>query len=234
VCTYACKEGIRGVPNQQDHVVCYESHKLKKHERNYVTLDLELATIVHALKMWRDYLIWRIFEIRTYHYGLKHLFGQPTLNSKQTRWLEFLTEYDFEIKHIKGKENQVVDALSIRAHEMHISAINMYMIDLKDKILEASNSDKHYLQIKENLQQSNLQQNFKNYELKEDGILLYKGKVYVSNSMEMINTTLREIHNVSYARHLGYHKSITTVRRQYFWLGMKKEVANCIAQCLEC
>jgi hypothetical protein len=45
----------------------------------------------------------RRFELRTYHYGLKHLFGQPTLNVRKTRWLEFLSEYEFEIKHIKGK-----------------------------------------------------------------------------------------------------------------------------------
>ena len=43
------------------------------------------------------------FELRTNHYGLKHLFGQPTLNARKTRWLEFMSEYDFKIKHIKGK-----------------------------------------------------------------------------------------------------------------------------------
>jgi hypothetical protein len=120
VCTDACKEGLGGVLSQRDHVVCYESRKLKEHERNYATHDLELAVIVHALKMWRNYLMGNKFELRTNHYGLKHLFGQPTLNARQTRWLEFLSEYDFEIKHIKGKENQVVDALSRRAHEVHI------------------------------------------------------------------------------------------------------------------
>jgi hypothetical protein len=78
----------------------------------------------------------RKFELRTDHYGMKHLFGQPTLNARQTRLLEFLSEYDFEIKHIKGKENQVVDALSRRAHEMHIVAISMYKTDLKIKLLQ--------------------------------------------------------------------------------------------------
>jgi hypothetical protein len=52
VCTYACKEGLGGVLMQDNHVVSYESKKLKEHERNYVTHDLELATIIHALKMW--------------------------------------------------------------------------------------------------------------------------------------------------------------------------------------
>jgi hypothetical protein len=132
------RKGSGGVLSQKDHVVCYESRKLKEHERNYATHDLELEAIVHALKMWRHYLMGRIFELRTNHCGLKHLFGQPTLNARQTRWLKFLSEYDFEIKHIKGKENQVVDALNRRAHEMHISSISMFNTDLKDKILEAA------------------------------------------------------------------------------------------------
>jgi hypothetical protein len=119
VCTGACNEGLGGVLSQNGYVVCYESKKMKEHERNYTTHDLELESIVHALKMWRHYLMGKSFELRTYHSGLKYLFGQPTLNSKKSRWLYFICEYDFEIKNIKGKENKVVDALSRRVHEMH-------------------------------------------------------------------------------------------------------------------
>jgi hypothetical protein len=58
-------------------------------------------------------------------------------------------------------------------------AINMYMTYLKDQIIAAVNSDQQYVKIKETLQQGNFQQKFNFYELKEDGILMYKGKVYV-------------------------------------------------------
>jgi hypothetical protein len=116
---------------------------------------------------------------------------------------------------------------------MHIIAISMYMIDLKDTIIEAANSNQHYLKIKETLQQGNLQHKFKYYELKEDGILMYKGKVYVPNSSEMKNTVVREMHNVPYVEHPRYQKSIAAIRSQYFWHGVKKEVANYIAKCLE-
>jgi hypothetical protein len=75
VCTDACKEVLGVVIGQKDHVVCFESKTLKEHERNYATHDLELETIVHALKMWRHYLMGRKFELRIDHYGLKHLFG---------------------------------------------------------------------------------------------------------------------------------------------------------------
>jgi len=140
VCIDVCKEGLSGVLTQKDHVMFYESKKLKEHERNYATQDLEIATIVHALKMWRHYLMGRRFELRTDHCGLKNLFGKPTLNFRQTRWLEFLSEYEFETKHIKGKENQVVNALIIRAHEMHISTISMFNTYLRDKILVLGSS----------------------------------------------------------------------------------------------
>ena len=73
------------------------------------------------------------FELRTDHNVLKYLFDQPTLNSRQSRWLEFLSEYDFDIKNIKGKENKVVDVLSRRLHELHATTITMYQSNLKDK-----------------------------------------------------------------------------------------------------
>ena len=76
-------------------MICYESRKLKDHEKNYSTHDLKLAAIVHALKMWRHYLMGRMFELRTDHYGLKYLFDKPTLNARKARWLEFLCEFYF-------------------------------------------------------------------------------------------------------------------------------------------
>jgi hypothetical protein len=82
-----------------------------------------------------------------------------------------------------------------------VATINMYMIDLKDRIIEATNSDQQYLQIKQTLQQGSLQQKNKNYELQEDGVLMYKGKICVPNYGEMKNTMLREMHNVPYVGH---------------------------------
>ena len=65
MCTYAFKQGLGGVLMQGNYVVCYESRKLKEHENNYSTHDLELTTILHALKMWRHYLMGRKFDLRT-------------------------------------------------------------------------------------------------------------------------------------------------------------------------
>ena len=104
VCIDACCQGLGRFLMQDNHVVCYESIKLKDHENKYATHDLELASIVHALNMWRHYLMGRKFDLRTTHSCLKYLFDHPTLNARKARWLEFLCEFDFEIKDIKGKK----------------------------------------------------------------------------------------------------------------------------------
>jgi hypothetical protein len=116
VFTDACKEGLGGVLSQKGYVICFEPRKLKEHEGIYATHDLELEAIVHTLNKWRHYLMGNRFELRTYHNGLKYLFYQPTLNARQSRWLEFLYEYEFDIMHIKGKEKKVVDELNMRVH----------------------------------------------------------------------------------------------------------------------
>jgi hypothetical protein len=85
VSTDACKEGLGGFLMQNGHVICYESRKLKEHEINYATHDLKLETIVHALRMWRHYLMGIKFELRTNHSGMKYMFEQPNLNSRKTR-----------------------------------------------------------------------------------------------------------------------------------------------------
>jgi hypothetical protein len=87
VCTNACKEGLGGVLSHNGHVVCYKSRKLKEHERLYATHDLELAAIANSLKMWQHYLMGKRFEMRKDHSSLKYLFGQPSLNARQSRWL---------------------------------------------------------------------------------------------------------------------------------------------------
>ena len=74
VCTNACKRGLRGVMMHEEHVVCYDSRKLNEHEQNYMAHDLELATIIDALKMWRHYLLGRRFILMSDHSELRYLF----------------------------------------------------------------------------------------------------------------------------------------------------------------
>ena len=92
------------------------------------------------------------FELRTDHYGLKYLFDHPTLNARKYRWLEFLCVFDFEIKHIKGKENEVVDSISRKVQEMHVASLGISQSDLRQQIVNDVAGDELYEQVKDKLQ----------------------------------------------------------------------------------
>ena len=71
-----------------------------------------MVAVVHALKIWRHYLIGKRCQIFTDHKSLKYIFTQPDLNLHQQRWLELLKDYDLGINYHPGKANMVADALS--------------------------------------------------------------------------------------------------------------------------
>jgi hypothetical protein len=177
---------------------------LKENERLYATHNLELVDIVNALKKWSQYLMGKRFELRTNHHSLKYLFDQPTLNARQSRWLDFLYDYDFDIKHIRGKKNKVDDALNRRVHELHAMTISMYQNDIKGIISEAANVDLQYMKLVKKIQQGKLLQKVEDYKLEDDGTLLYKNIIYVPNSQELKIMIWKEIHNVPYDGHPEY------------------------------
>jgi hypothetical protein len=76
VYTNASKKELGCVLMQQGWVVAYASRQLKEHEKNYPTHDLELAAVVHVLKIWRHYLYGEKCEIHTDHQSLKYIFTQ--------------------------------------------------------------------------------------------------------------------------------------------------------------
>jgi hypothetical protein len=79
--------GIGCVLMQESRVIAYASRQLKQHEEHYLTHDLELAAMVHALKIWRHYLLGNTCHIYTNHKSVKYIFTQSELNMRQRRWL---------------------------------------------------------------------------------------------------------------------------------------------------
>ncbi|GKE19650.1 putative reverse transcriptase domain-containing protein, partial [Tanacetum coccineum] len=108
----ASRKGLGAILMQREKVIAYASRQLKIHEKNYTTHDLELGAVVFTLKMWRHYLYGTKCVVFTDHNSLQHILDQNELNMRQCRWLEFLIDYDCEIRYHLGKANVVADALS--------------------------------------------------------------------------------------------------------------------------
>ena len=78
--------------------------------------------VVHALKIWRHYLIGNKCDIYTDHKSLKYFFTLEDLNMRQRRWLELINEYNLEIHYHLGKSNVVADALSHKSYYHNLLA----------------------------------------------------------------------------------------------------------------
>ena len=104
VCTDASKDGLGGFLIKYGHVVFYESRKLKEHEKNYLVHDMELAAIIHALKIWQDYLVGKKTFLLTNNVGLKYLFDQNTLNDGHANCIDSWGNIILKLTILKGKK----------------------------------------------------------------------------------------------------------------------------------
>ena len=88
------------------------SKKFSDAQRNYRTFEHETIAILEALLKWEDKLIGRRIHIVTDHQALEFFQTQRRLSARQTRWMEYLSRFNFDIRYVKGKLNKVADTLS--------------------------------------------------------------------------------------------------------------------------
>ncbi|GKB83382.1 putative reverse transcriptase domain-containing protein [Tanacetum coccineum] len=130
----ASHKGLGVVLMHREKVIAYASRQLKVHEKNYTTHDLELGSVVFALKIWRYYLYGTKCIVFTNHKSLQHILDQKELNMRQHRWLELLSDYDCDIRYHPGKANVVADELSHkeRIEPLRIEALKPENLENED------------------------------------------------------------------------------------------------------
>ncbi|WVZ52724.1 hypothetical protein U9M48_003758, partial [Paspalum notatum var. saurae] len=225
----ASGSGLGCVLMQEGRVIAYALRQLRKHEANYPTHDLELAAVVHALKIWRHYLLGNTCHIYTDHKSLKYILTQPELNMRQRRWLELIKDYDLEIHYHPGKANVVADALSRKAHcnviEAHptvrVICCEMNEIEMptgqhaelysliieptiKDQIIVAQKQDKSMAHIREGLDEKKRAC----FTLDDQGVLWFKNRLVVPKDMELRKKILDEAHTSMFTMHPGSNKNV--------------------------
>lgn len=121
--------------------------------------------------MWRHYLLGRKFILISNHGGMSYLFDEPKLNVRHERWITLSSEFHFEVKYIKGKENKVENSLSRRLQVAYVEAINTCEVDIRENIKDEMHRDDNFQQVKECLQQELEGGLRKKYSLMEDRML---------------------------------------------------------------
>jgi hypothetical protein len=226
---------------QDGKVVSYASRQLTKHEENYATRDLELATHVHALKIWRHYLIDHRCEIYSDHKSLKYIFKQNNLNLRQRRWLEFIKDYDLGINYHPGKANVVADAPSRKKYcnvtfakrirpELHreIKYLNLAIVNDATVTMEAKPTLEAEIR-KGPLEDAKLKKirqlikDNKTSAFSEDsqGTLWLGIRICIPNLKHLKEFILQEAHDSAYSIHPGSTKMYKDLKTRYWWYGMK-------------
>ncbi|KAA0067829.1 retrotransposon protein, putative, Ty3-gypsy subclass [Cucumis melo var. makuwa] len=184
----ASRLGLGCVLMQDGKVIAYASRRLKEHECNYPTHDLELAAVVLALKIWRHYLFGEKCHIFTDHKSLKYIFDQKELNLRQRRWLELIKYYDCTIEYHPGSSNYRDSGSLLAQFQIRSSLVT----EIVRRQSEDSNLQKKLGKSKKGLEVE--------FELRTDEAIVKQGRLCVSNISELKNAILKEAHSSAYVK----------------------------------
>jgi hypothetical protein len=92
--------------------LAFTSRQLSERNLGKPIYKNEMLAIMHAIDLWRPYLLGQHFQIKTDHQSLKYFMEQCISSPEQQKWVTKLFGYDYEIIYKKRKDNVVVDALS--------------------------------------------------------------------------------------------------------------------------
>jgi len=226
---------------------------LRKHELNYPTHDLELAVVVHALKIWRHYLIGHKCEIYTDHKSLKYIFTQSDLNLRQRRWLKLIKDYDLEVHYHPGKANVVADALSTKNYVnmayvtqlprelcKEFENLNLSIVantmglevepTLEQDIRKGQLADEKIKDISERIVIGKAP----GFHMDDQGTVWFGKRICVPEVKSIREAILREAHDSAYSIHPGSTKMYLDLKERYWWYGLKRDVAQYVAICDTC
>ncbi|GJT18717.1 putative reverse transcriptase domain-containing protein [Tanacetum coccineum] len=192
----ASNQGFGCILMQRNKVIAYASRKLKIHEKNYTTHDLELGTLVIALKMWRRHLYRTKSVIYTNHKSLQLIFDQKDLNMPQRQWIELFSNYDCEIRYPLGKANaRILEAQSEASKDINTPTLMLRRLE-------------------------------KQFERNEDDRLYFVQQIWVPTYGSLRTLVMDEAHTTKYSVNPGANKMYYDLRDLYWWPGMKKDIAT--------
>ena len=238
--TDASNKGIGGyVAQGQDwktaKPIGFYSRQYRSAEFNYPTHEQEMLAVVECMKHWYPQLTGTRFEVLTDHAPLRFWKTQRDLSKRQIRWLDFLCDFDFDIKHIPGITNTAADALSRYPYAQNqplepeqINAVMTIEIDssVKQKIQRGYKEDTFFIPISEHPEQ------FPRYEIRDGMIYVDDGRLCIPSCKETREALLRQHHDNE--NHFGFKKTREALARQYFWPGLAKDVGKYVKSCTTC
>nr|ABB47285.1 retrotransposon protein, putative, Ty3-gypsy subclass [Oryza sativa Japonica Group] len=218
--------GLGGVLLQEGKPVAYFSEKLSGPSLNYSTYDKKLFALVQTLETWQHYLWPKEFVIRSDHESLKHIRSQAKLNHRHAKWVEFIESFPYVIKHKKGKENVIADALS-RRYTM-LSQLDFKIFGL-ETIKEQYAHDDDFKDVLLNCKEGRTWNKF----VLTNGFVFRANKLCIpASSVRML--LLQEAHGGGLMGHFGVKKTEDILADNFFWPKMRRDVERILKMWEEC
>lgn len=215
------------VQNGEERVIAYMSAKLNSAQRKYFATEKECLAVLTAIEKFRQYIEGAKFTVISDHASLQWLQNLRDPAGRLARWALRLQAYDYEIRHRKGHQMVVPDALSravemLQAHQLTNTADGEY-IALRAAI-ENSPDDHTDLRVDGNLILKNVG--------KKSDTIDDAWRLYVPTDFR--RAALLECHDEPLASHGGFMKTMYRLRRLYYWPKMQQEVMQYVRECDIC
>ncbi|KAE8715853.1 putative Quercetin 3-O-methyltransferase 1 [Hibiscus syriacus] len=214
--------GIGGVLSQAGRPVSFFSEKLSGSKKNYSTYDLEFYAIVQSLKHWRHYLVQKEFILFIDHEALKYINGQHKLSRRHAKWVAYLQEFTFTLRHQAGSLNRVADALSRRTLLLTTMSTKvagfetftyMYAVDPSFGMIfqEVTEGYRH------------------NFVLHNG--YLFRGLQLCIPDCSLRQQIISELHNEG---HFGRDKTLALICSDFYWPKLTSDVTHYVDRCYVC
>ncbi|SOV05166.1 uncharacterized protein UDID_17854 [Ustilago sp. UG-2017a] len=243
------------------HPIAFFLKQLDPAQLNYPIFDKEMFAIVAAFKHWRQYLEGAKFPVQvlTDHRSLEYFTTTKQLNRRQARWSELLADFDFVIQYRPGAQAGLPDALTRRSdmrpkdrglslmqehnpgnfqtllkpHQLRLAATGILTVksDITDKIHDALPRDPWTSSLLERVHLGSAPPGFA---INSMNLLTYQDSVCVPEVDDLRLLIVQDCHNSPAAGHPGRRKTLSLVRRSFFWLGMSKFVHSFVDSCETC
>ena len=218
--------GIGGLLMQGGKPVAYFSEKLNGPTLNYSTYDKEFYALVRSLETWQHYLWPKEFIIHSDHESLKYLRMQNKLNRRHAKWVEFIESFPYIIKHKKGKDNVIADALS-RRYTM-LSQLDCRIFGL-ESIKGQYELDAAFKDVILNCKEGRA---WNKYVL-NDGYLFRANRLCIPvGSVRLL--LLQEAHGGGLMGHFGATKTLDVLANHFFLPQMRRNVQRFVSRCTTC
>ncbi|KAK1594300.1 hypothetical protein QYE76_017694 [Lolium multiflorum] len=208
--------GIGGVLMQEGRPIAYFSEKLSGAKLNYPIYDKELYALIRVLEVWQHYLWPKEFIIHSDHEALKYLKAQSTLHRHLAKWVEFIEYFPYIIKHKKGKDNIVADALSRKT--MLLTHLDVKIPGL-EVLCDLYATDHDFA---EPYRLCVIGKAWEKYHI-HDGFLFRANKLCVPESSVRL-LLLQESHAGGLMGHFGREKTLLMLADHFYWPKMRRDV----------